>query len=95
MATRLLLDQMTERLNKRLDRPIAAYTRQKDDSFKSNPGYLFLDHNSAYGGYRLTQMMTNGGECGFNDGGTSTRMTNPAIYAYLRGIHDALDVSER
>ena len=95
MATRRLLNQLTERLNKRLDRPQAAWTRQKDKTLKANPGHLFLDHNSAYGGYRLTEMHNEGGgECGFNDGGISPRMSNPAICAYLRGIHDALDVTD-
>jgi hypothetical protein len=89
------LDQSVAHLNERLNRPETAYTRI-DGQLKGNVGHLFLDHAACYGGYRLSEMHNEGGgQCGFNDGGTSARMSNKEISAYLKGIHDALSVQER
>ena len=87
------IQKMTELLNERLDRPKTAYTRT-DGKLTANIGHLFMDHNTAYGGYRLTEMAnTGGGECGFaTNNGTEARMTCKEMTAYLNGVHDALSV---
>ena len=89
------LKQSVERLNERLNRPLAGWTRGPDNKLTGNIGHLFLDHAACYGGYRLTEIFNEGGgQCGFNDGGTSTRLSNKEMTAYLRGIHDTLDVQK-
>ena len=85
MAKRSELDKQVTRLNKRLARD-SEYTR----------GHIFLDHNSHYGGYRLEEVSNEGGAVtGFACGGTSARLNNQEMTAYLRGIHDALDALTR
>jgi len=66
------LKQSVKRLNERLNRPLTAWTKDVHGRLTGNVGHLFLSHAACYGGYRLTEMHNEGGgECGFNDGGTS------------------------
>lgn len=72
------IQQLVTRLNERLERA------------ESDRDYLYADHNSHYGGYRLEQR--NG--TGFSRfTGTEARHTFKAFEAHLEGIHAALDLS--
>ena len=88
------LDHMVKRLNERLNRPKTSAHLAEGNKYTQNPGHLYLDHNTHYGGYRLEQMLDKG--CGgfAHNNGTEARMSNQEISAYLRGIHDALDATE-
>ena len=69
---------LVSRLNSRL-------SRQETDK-----NYLYADHNSHYGGYRLEQR--NGtGFAHFT--GTEPRHSFKAFEAHLEGIHAALDLN--
>ena len=89
-----LIKQSIERLNTRLGRPDTG-SSVKRGKYSAHIGHLFADHNTIYGGYRLTEISNaGGGQSGFNDGGTSARMSCKEFKLYLQGIHDALDVKK-
>lgn len=89
------IKRLTDLLNKRLNRPETAYWHTRvDGMLTANIGHLFMDHNTADGGYRLTEMHNAGGDqCGFGDNnGTEPRKPCKEMVAYLNGVHDSLDV---
>ena len=62
MTTRITerdLEICITRLNKATGKPITPYTRDENGHFTGNIGNYHLD--SAYGGYRLVQMVNHGG----------------------------------
>ena len=88
------IEQSVQDLNLRLDRPVNYLMRDGEGGYgKCAVGHLFADHAACYGGYRLTEVSNHGGGVtGFNTGGTEPRRTCKEFKAYLRGVHDALDV---
>ena len=100
-STRKTLAHLVERLNKRLERPATAYTRLNDQSgapvrdtqgftMQPNAGHFKLSAWSPGDGwtrYKLSTMLAGGGESDVHN--TSFRVSE--MYAYLRGVHDALD----
>ena len=70
------LNELAAQLNGRLGLP----ERGKES--------YYLDHAACYGGYRLTR----GDSVSFNNNGCDPRKSNKEMAAYLRGIHDTLDV---
>lgn len=87
------------RLNERLNRPAMAYIRVKGNTKGRLPlvpqaGHIMADHNTIYGGYRLDEMAERGGVTGFaHNNGMESRMEYKVFKAYLKGIHDALDLA--
>jgi hypothetical protein len=80
-------------LNKRLNRPLTVVCVDNGEH-KKNHGHLFLSHSPYYGGFRLEEIQGQGVGGFAHNHGTEARMSKPEITAYLRGIHDALDVME-
>lgn len=59
--------------------------------------YLYLEHNSIYGGYRLINVrLENGAQCGaFGGNGCEARMKGKEMETKLLGILNGLEYAER
>lgn len=83
------LERLVANLNRETNNPIDTYTRQADGTYKANLGNYHLD--SAYGGWRLVQMASDGG--GVRDvlhtGYRSKRELYDLVFAYRYGINQS------
>ena len=83
--TRRTLETLVRIINETRNRPPAAYietTLMGNKAYASCPGHIFLDHNSIYGGYLLSEMCESGGERTLS----GDRKTAREMEAFLRGI---------
>ena len=88
-VTHQILESQIIELRKILGRPRDGYSKV-DGKFKPNPGYIILDHNTAYGGYRLNVLETHG-ESFFT--GSEERLSAKEMYQYLNGILQGLSLT--
>ena len=91
MTTRITerdLDLAIARLNKATGQPLTSYTRDENGKFTGNIGNYHLD--SAYGGYKLVQIVNQGGGIRvISNGGYTTKRD---LY---NQIHTALALLEK
>ena len=85
-------ERIVRRLNEKLDRPIAAYTKTDTLPYPANPGHIFIDRHSPGDGwtrYRLMEMVNEGG--GESYWSSARAMTRTELTAYLQGIASTLE----
>ena len=88
MTTIKLLETLITQINKKLNRPLTAYTKDKDNNYKANIGNYHLDQ--AYGGCALHEMANESG--GVNTINTGGYVTKALLYAQLKAMLSGIEM---
>jgi hypothetical protein len=89
--TKNRLRGIVSRLNEQFGQPVDAWTRDESGNLRATPGVFVLD--CAYGGYRLSRVISEGGgERDITPRGTA-RETYDNIRAFMAGVEAAREAA--
>ena len=86
------IEYLIERLNARLDRPATGYTRNDDGTWTNHDGHIYLTRWSPGDGWTRYQLAEVSGS---GEAHVSRIWNRAELYAYLTGLHAALDLTKR